>query len=153
MSNRLRSFSFSVDECGCPPSTGELTAFWDGLGKRLEELQLLDRELVPSEELAATLAVALPLWANLRVLQLGMDALSQLPYALPLPQLLGHLPMLESLGQVDCSWQDPCWFFDALGGVPMRALTCLYIYVNSPGAPPAATGADKYVPALHQLIR
>ena len=59
-----------------------------------------DRDLTPSDELASTLAVALPLWANLRVLQLGVDALSQLSSVLPLSQLLGALPLLESLGQV-----------------------------------------------------
>jgi len=127
-----------VDDCGCPPSAAELSSFWSGLGEGLEELILLDRE--PSTELVSTLAVALPSWVSLRVLQLGTDALSQLSYALPLPQLLGNLPVLESLGQIDCSWQDTCWFFDALGDAPMRALTSLYLYVNSPGAPP--TGAE-----------
>ena len=135
----MRSFSFSVDECGCPPSTAELFAFWDSLGEGLEELLLLDRDLTPSDELASTLTLALHSWSSLRVLQLGIEALSQLSYALPLPQLLVALPLLESLGQVDCSWRDPSWFFDALGGAPMRALTCLYLYINSPGAPLAAT--------------
>lgn len=123
-------------------------------GSALEELRLLlpDPFHTPPEPCIRAVLEGLALNPALRTLYLGANALSALVGSQGARAFFEALPAtVTSLGQVECSWMAPSWFFDLLAehrheahgatsqaaaaaGPALASLAELHVFINSPGA-------------------